>query len=68
MPHRTPVKAKYDVVSCYAPIFYNDRWQTLLAVLEVHRQFGIDMQVFYVESALTAIMNFLEVYLSLRRY
>lgn len=61
MTYRRPVTAKYDVVACYAPIFYNDRWQTLLAALEVQRQFGMSMQVLYVESALTAIMDFLAV-------
>ncbi|KAH7722736.1 Protein F59C6.8 [Aphelenchoides avenae] len=61
-PFREAVSRKLPVVACFAPVFYNERWQVLAALVEVYRQFGVSMQVFYVESALTAIMNYLQIY------
>lgn len=61
MPFRIPVEEKLPVVACFAPIFYNERWQVLAALVEIYRQYGVNMQVFYIESALTSIMNYLQV-------
>ncbi|KAH7719526.1 Protein F59C6.8 [Aphelenchoides avenae] len=45
-----------------APLFYFERWQTLLLALEVYRQQGVSLQVFYVQSILIDILNVLNLY------
>lgn len=46
---------------CFSPFYYFDRWQLLLLSLEVYRQHGVDVQVYYVESALSSIVDVLKV-------
>ncbi|KAH7707512.1 Protein F59C6.8 [Aphelenchoides avenae] len=62
LPYREAVKRRLDVVACFAPLFFTDRWQVLALLLEVYRQRGVNMQVYYVQSSLTAILDYLSVY------
>jgi hypothetical protein len=49
------------VVACFGPLFYNERWQLTITSLEIYRQFGVDLQVYYVQSMLTEVMDFVRV-------
>ncbi|KAH7701462.1 Protein F59C6.8, partial [Aphelenchoides avenae] len=51
----------------FSPLFYAERWQIIVLALELYRQFGVDMQVYYIQSALEEIRNLLEVYERLGR-
>lgn len=48
LPYRQAVQERYGVVACFSPLFYNERWQLLHTSLEIYRQFGVDLQVYYV--------------------
>lgn len=61
IPFVKSVEKHYDAVACFSPLFYSDRWQLLIALIEIYRQFGMSLQVFYVQSLLTAIMDFMRV-------
>lgn len=52
---------KYDVVACFSPLFYFERWQALLVSLEVFRFYGASIQVHYIQSVLTEILDVLRV-------
>ncbi|KAI6200510.1 protein of unknown function DUF23 domain-containing protein [Aphelenchoides besseyi] len=62
IPHRQAVQKQMGVVACFSPLFYNERWQLLIQTLEIYRQLGVDLQVFYVQSMLQEIHEFLQVY------
>ncbi|KAK0397890.1 hypothetical protein QR680_002322 [Steinernema hermaphroditum] len=62
LPLRLPYQRKVDVVACYSPLFYNERWQLIVNTLEVYRQYGVGVQAFYVQSMLHEIMDLLKVY------
>ncbi|KAH7716667.1 Protein F59C6.8 [Aphelenchoides avenae] len=50
------------VVACFSRLFFGERWQVMVALLEVYRQYGVDLQVYYVQSALTEILDYLKTY------
>ncbi|KAH7694029.1 Protein F59C6.8, partial [Aphelenchoides avenae] len=60
MPYREAVKQHYGVVGCFSPMFYSDRWQVLIALMDVYRQLGMDLQVFYVMSILKQIADYMK--------
>ncbi|KAK0397889.1 hypothetical protein QR680_002322 [Steinernema hermaphroditum] len=60
LPLRLPYQRKVDVVACYSPLFYNERWQLIVNTLEVYRQYGVGVQAFYVQSMLHEIMDLLK--------
>ncbi|CAD5219016.1 unnamed protein product [Bursaphelenchus okinawaensis] len=62
VPYRTAVQQRMGVVACFSPLFYNERWQLIIPTLEIYRQLGVDMQVFYIQSMLTDIMDYMKVY------
>lgn len=49
------------VVACFSPLFYNERWQLIIPTLEIYRQLGVDLQIYYVQSMLSEILDFLRV-------
>lgn len=49
------------VVACFSPLFYNERWQLIIPTLEIYRQLGVDLQVYYIQSMLSEILDFLRV-------
>lgn len=53
------------VVACLSPLFYNERWQLLLTTLEIYRQLGVDLQVYYIRSMVKELLDFLTVYQTL---
>lgn len=61
MPYREAVKQHYGVVGCFSPMFYSDRWQVLIALIDIYRQLGMDLQVFYVMSVLKQIADYMKV-------
>ncbi|KHN78417.1 UPF0392 protein F59C6.8 [Toxocara canis] len=56
IPFRLPVRKKHTVVACFSPLFFNERWQLLLAGLEIRRTFGVSMQK-YAEIGLASIQE-----------
>lgn len=61
IPYRVAVEQRMGVVACFSPLFYNERWQLIIPTLEIYRQLGVDMQVFYIQSMITEIMEFMKV-------
>ena len=63
LPVRRPYsKRRLQVATCFSPLFYNERWQLIVATLEIYRHYGVQMQVFYIQSILEPIMQLLELY------
>lgn len=54
---------KKNVIACFSPLFYNERWQLIVPTLEIYRQMGIGLQVYYVQSMLAEILQFMQVIL-----
>lgn len=61
IPYRHAVDRHYDVVTCFSPLFFFEKWQPLVAALELYKHFGASLQMFYVESMLEEILRFLRV-------
>lgn len=61
LPIRYPDQRQMGVVACFSRLFFGERWQVMVALLEVYRQYGVDLQVYYVQSALTEILDYLKV-------
>uniref|UniRef100_A0AC35U784 Glycosyltransferase family 92 protein n=1 Tax=Rhabditophanes sp. KR3021 TaxID=114890 RepID=A0AC35U784_9BILA len=53
---------KSKVVSCFSPLFYNERWQLILATLEIYKELGVSKQVFYIQSMVSDVFKVLEHY------
>ncbi|KAL3103288.1 hypothetical protein niasHS_002474 [Heterodera schachtii] len=53
---------RFGVAACFSPLFYMERWQIVLSTLEIYRNFGVQLQIFYIQSILSAIMDVLELY------
>lgn len=68
MAYRTAVTENYNVVVCMSPLFYFERWQIMLLALETYIHFGVDMQVYYIQSMLSTVWNVLKVTLSIGDY
>lgn len=62
VPYRHPFAQKLGVVQCFSPQFVTERWQLMIMVLEIYRQYGVSLQVFYLESMLASILELLKVY------
>ncbi|VDN49447.1 unnamed protein product [Gongylonema pulchrum] len=62
VPFRQPVREQYDVVACFSPLFLNEHWQLLLTSLEVRRAHGLSLQVFYIYSIRSPLMDILRAY------
>ncbi|KAI1726192.1 glycosyltransferase family 92 domain-containing protein [Ditylenchus destructor] len=53
---------RLDVVACFSPLFYNERWQLIIPTLEIYRQLGVTLQVYYIQSMLVEILRFIQLY------
>ncbi|KAH7718829.1 Protein F59C6.8 [Aphelenchoides avenae] len=62
VPYREPVEGKIGVVACFSPLFYYERWQLIIATLEIYRQFGVGVQTYYIQSMVAEVFEFLKVY------
>ncbi|KAH7721653.1 Protein F13G3.3 b [Aphelenchoides avenae] len=62
VPYREPVERKIGVVACFSPLFYYERWQLIIATLEIYRQFGVGVQTYYIQSMVAEVFEFLKVY------
>ncbi|CAB3410732.1 unnamed protein product [Caenorhabditis bovis] len=49
---RTPFHTPKKVVACFSPLFLNERWQLLLATVEIYSHYGAHLH-FYVRSMIT---------------
>lgn len=61
IPFRKPTKILHDVVTCFSPLFMNERWQLLILALEVYRYYGASMQNFYITSIISEVYKLLKV-------
>lgn len=61
VPYRVAIREQFGVVACFSPLFYFERWQVLLLALETYRQFGVDHQVYYIQSMLSAVREIMKV-------
>lgn len=61
VPFRHASAKRVGVVACVSPFFYFERWQSLVVSLEVYRQFGVDVQILYVQSMISSVFEFLKV-------
>ncbi|CAD6189803.1 unnamed protein product [Caenorhabditis auriculariae] len=62
---RDPFRAPRKVVACFSPLFLNERWQLLLATMEIYSHYGAFMQ-FYVRSMITDLMTIVYTYKNVR--
>ncbi|VDK46223.1 unnamed protein product [Anisakis simplex] len=62
IPFRHPVKKRHGVVACVSPLFAFEKWQLLLSSIEFRIAFGVSMQVYYIGSILTSLMQILHRY------
>ncbi|KAI1715887.1 glycosyltransferase family 92 domain-containing protein [Ditylenchus destructor] len=51
-----------DVAVCYSPLYFTEHWELLLAGLHIYRHFGVDLQVFYIQSVGEDIWKTLQLY------
>lgn len=56
------MERKIGVVACFSPLFYYERWQLIIATLEIYRQFGVGVQTYYIQSMVAEVFEFLKVY------
>lgn len=47
--------------------FCTERWQLVVHMLELYRQYGVDLQVYYLDSILTEILDYINVNAVLHR-
>ncbi|KAL3087135.1 hypothetical protein niasHS_005374 [Heterodera schachtii] len=62
VPIRSVSDQQLSVVACFSPLFYNERWQLIIPTLEIYRQLGVTLQVYYIQSMLVEILDFMKVY------
>uniref|UniRef100_A0A0N4ZBU0 Glycosyltransferase family 92 protein n=1 Tax=Parastrongyloides trichosuri TaxID=131310 RepID=A0A0N4ZBU0_PARTI len=62
LPYRKAYNIKSKVISCFSPLFYNERWQLMLATLEIFKELGVDKQVFYIQSMVYDVYRVLDAY------
>lgn len=67
MPHRETESGHLGVVACVSPAFCTERWQLVVHMLELYRQYGVDLQVYYLDSILTEILDYINVNAVLHR-
>ncbi|KAI1691173.1 glycosyltransferase family 92 domain-containing protein [Ditylenchus destructor] len=47
---------------CYAPLYFTEHWQLILAGLHIYRHFGVGLQIFYIQSVGEGIWELLQAY------
>uniref|UniRef100_A0A914PUX1 Glycosyltransferase family 92 protein n=1 Tax=Panagrolaimus davidi TaxID=227884 RepID=A0A914PUX1_9BILA len=62
VPLRHAYEEKHEVISCFSPLFYNERWQLLITSMEIFRQFGVNLQVYYIQSIRKELVGHLPIY------
>uniref|UniRef100_A0A914LJ68 Glycosyltransferase family 92 protein n=2 Tax=Meloidogyne incognita group TaxID=654580 RepID=A0A914LJ68_MELIC len=62
VPYRKVSAEHLPVVACFSPLFFNERWQLIIPTLEIYRQYGVSLQVFYIQSMLVEILDFMRIY------
>ncbi|ULU12124.1 hypothetical protein L3Y34_015458 [Caenorhabditis briggsae] len=56
---RTPFQTPRKVVACFSPLFLNERWQLLLATVEIYSHYGAFLH-FYVRSMITDLFKLIK--------
>uniref|UniRef100_A0A7E4UQY3 Glycosyltransferase family 92 protein n=1 Tax=Panagrellus redivivus TaxID=6233 RepID=A0A7E4UQY3_PANRE len=60
IPLELPERQPRGIVSCFASMFYEQRWQTIIFIHELYAAWGIDLQVHYVQSVVGDILKLLD--------
>uniref|UniRef100_A0A7E4UMX5 Glycosyltransferase family 92 protein n=1 Tax=Panagrellus redivivus TaxID=6233 RepID=A0A7E4UMX5_PANRE len=60
IPLELPSRKPRGIVACYAPMFYEQRWQVVTMIHELNAGFGVDFQVHYVQSVVGEVMELLD--------
>uniref|UniRef100_A0A7E4UPE5 Glycosyltransferase family 92 protein n=1 Tax=Panagrellus redivivus TaxID=6233 RepID=A0A7E4UPE5_PANRE len=55
-----PSRKPRGVVACYAPMYFEQRWQTVSMIHELNAGWGVDLQVHYVQSVVGDLMKLLQ--------
>uniref|UniRef100_A0A0K0EG59 Glycosyltransferase family 92 protein n=2 Tax=Strongyloides stercoralis TaxID=6248 RepID=A0A0K0EG59_STRER len=62
LPFREAYNKKGKVFSCFSPLFYNERWQLMIATLEIFKELGVDKQIYYIQSMVYDVFKALHAY------
>uniref|UniRef100_A0A0N5BUE0 Glycosyltransferase family 92 protein n=1 Tax=Strongyloides papillosus TaxID=174720 RepID=A0A0N5BUE0_STREA len=62
LPIRKAYSKKGKVMSCFSPLFYNERWQLMIATLEIFKELGVDKQIYYIQSMVHDVFQALDAY------
>uniref|UniRef100_A0A7E4ZUD4 Glycosyltransferase family 92 protein n=1 Tax=Panagrellus redivivus TaxID=6233 RepID=A0A7E4ZUD4_PANRE len=60
VPLELPSRKPRYIVACYAPMFYEQRWQAITMIHELNARWGVDLQVHYVQSVVGELMTLLD--------
>uniref|UniRef100_A0A7E4VEL6 Glycosyltransferase family 92 protein n=1 Tax=Panagrellus redivivus TaxID=6233 RepID=A0A7E4VEL6_PANRE len=60
IPLERPDRKPRGVVSCFAPMFFEQRWQTIAMIHEMNAAWGVELQVHYVQSAVGDTLELLQ--------
>uniref|UniRef100_A0A7E4W757 Glycosyltransferase family 92 protein n=1 Tax=Panagrellus redivivus TaxID=6233 RepID=A0A7E4W757_PANRE len=60
IPLELPDRKPRGIVACYAPMFFEQRWESIAMTHELNAAWGVDLQVHYVQSVVGDLMKLLQ--------
>ncbi|KAL3105216.1 hypothetical protein niasHT_024110 [Heterodera trifolii] len=55
-------KKRFEVGTCFSPLFFAEHWQLVVLTIEIYRHFGSALQIIYLMSAIEGIFDILKLY------